>query len=288
MEQNAKKGDGWFTKPRAFAMDTVAQEEVLTGLLKSAGDFSPAKDGLGRSRGACTRITEALLTHWGKVGHQSLLKQGAKNAGMDLAKVTDVLFGTEANTNRNKKTSEDLQSVSEAVIICKLRAEQRKHQAATDENIRRQNIRKSQQPAALAKATKAEVPVASRAPQVGVQQQTEIAVIGNFQAHVVGASSAGGGSCCCGGGGKDLTERVDKFKLATQKGKYFFGKEAKWVENSTAVSDLTFFESVEGALLVKNTNGKTIWTLIPSPADANSNAPTSTNKWISLLNEKKA
>ena len=43
-------------------------------------------------------------------------------------------------------------------------------------------------------------------------------------------------------------ERVERFKLDTKpSGKYFFGKDdARWVENSHAVSSLTFSEWSEG------------------------------------------
>ena len=155
-------------------------------------DFSPAVDGLGRTCGACKRITEALLTHWGQVGHSSLKKQGLKNAGMDLARVTDVLFGTEANSGRDSQDSKDLQSISEAVIICKLRVEQRKHQqAAVDEE-----NRQSQQ---------SQVHVANSAPKTAVQQQNQTKVVANFNVLSGGDGGGCGGIGCCGGGGKEKT-----------------------------------------------------------------------------------
>ena len=168
----------------------------------------------------CEKIVDKLLTHWGDVA-LSLLEHTKKEhrKGMDLAQVTDTLFG-KANSSeicsRTSADTADLQSISEALILYKARQMQESRawfagKRTTDEmSHAKRGAKLLTTPAASAapaSSTAAQQPQSANASST--EPKPKNAVVSarvvpkqNISCKVLAGTATGGG--CCGGSKDDL------------------------------------------------------------------------------------
>jgi len=278
-------------RPRASQMDKEAQKAVLEGVLQISAAHS--KD--------CETIVDKLLTHWGDVA-LSLLEHTKKEhrKGMDLAQVTDTLFG-KANSSeictRTSGDTADLQSISEALILYKARQMQENRawfagKKTTDETKHAKRgaklLEQDQEqttPAGAGSGATAAAPASTAAaqPQSANASSTEPkpknAVVSarvvpkqNISCKVLAGAATGGG--CCGGSKDDSEKSKVDFKLnqrmnaKTKKKEYHFGKSTDWNNNSLPVSELTFKVREDGSSFTVTQNNKPVWTLAPKTTQA--------------------